>query len=225
MNAFDMISEPAFFAEHLGEHSHRVHQSVELIPALADALLAQDFEKMKALHEQISRSAEEVNQSKLSLYDQIRNMHFYRVGGYAFNQYLNCQDKVASSAQEFADLLVSRRMAVPTELHADFRAFVTQVVSVSQRTRHLAEGLSSETPTVGPDTGVQGTLAALQGVRDDYGQARRLEMEFSRHLYSLEKPPDLVTIMFLDRCCTALREVADNTAQTANQLRLMIHWP
>ncbi len=222
MDAFDMISEPVLFVQQLCEHSHKVHQSVELLQPLAEALLAEDYEKIQTLHEQISRIREEVGQSKLSLYDRIKNMHFHSAGGYAFSQYLACQDKVASSAQEFADLLVLRKTTIPIGLRDDFRAFVIQVVSVSRRTMSLTEGLSSEAQTVGADTETQNTLDAIRGIIDDNGQARRLEMQFARHFYSLEKQLDPVTIMFLDKCCATLHEVAGNAERTTDHLRLMI---
>jgi uncharacterized protein len=223
MNAFDMISEPLLFAEQLCEHSHRVHQSVELIPLLTDALLAADDEKIKTLHEQISAIREEVDQSKLSLYDQIKNMHFHSVGGCDFSQYLACQDKVASAAQEFAALLVSRKTTIPLELHADFRALVAQVVNVSRRARRLTEGFCAEAQGVCADTETQNMLDAIRGIIDENGQARRLEMAFTRHFYSLEKQLDPVTILSLDKCCAALHEVAGNAECIADHLRLMIH--
>jgi predicted phosphate transport protein (TIGR00153 family) len=222
MDAFDMISEPVLFAQQLCEHSNKVHQSVELIPLLADALLAQDHEKMKTLHEQISRIGEEVDHIKLSLYEQIRNMHFHSAGGPSFNQYLACQDKVAGASQEFADLLVLRKTTIPVELHADFRAFVAQVVNVSRRTMSLTEGLSPEAQAVCPGAGTPNTLDAIRGVHNENGQARRLEMKFVRHVYSLEKQLDQVTILFLDKYCAALHEVADNAERTADHLCLMI---
>ena len=42
MNAFDMISEPILFFEQLRKHARGVHQSVELLQSLTDALLAGD---------------------------------------------------------------------------------------------------------------------------------------------------------------------------------------
>ena len=222
MNTFDMISEPLLFAEQLCEHSRRVHESVELIQLLDDALLAEDYERMETLHEQISRARDDVDQIKLSLYEQIKNMHFHRADGCVFSQYLACQDKVASSAQEFADLLMLRRTTIPIELRDDFRAFVTQVVHVSRRTRTLTEGLSSEDQSVCAATEVQNALDAIRGISDDSGQARRLEMKFARHVYGLEKQLDPVTILFLDKYCAVLREVASNAARTADHLYLMV---
>jgi uncharacterized protein Yka (UPF0111/DUF47 family) len=222
MNAFDMISEPVLFTEQLCERSCRVLQCVDLIPSLADALLAQDDEKMTALHVQVSALRVEVDQGKLSLYEQIRHMHFHRAGGYAFSQYLACQDKVAGAAEEFASLLVLRKTAVPLELHADFRAFVAQVVQVSRRMRSLTEGPCTDTQTVCADTERQNMLGIIRGVIDDNRQARRLEMQLAQHVYRLEKQVDPVTILFLDKCFAALHAVADSTAQTAEHLRLMM---
>ena len=222
MNAFDMISEPILFIRQLREHSNRVHQGVELIQSLADALLAEDYEKTRTLHEQMGRIRDEVDQSKLSLYDQIKEMHFHSAGGCAFSQYLACQDKVADSSQDFAELLVLRKTTIPIELHDDLRALVAQVINVSRRTMSLAEGFSSEVETVCTDTDAQSSLDAIRGIIGDHGQARQREMEFTRHLYSLEKQLDPVTVMFLDKYCATLRDVADSAERAAGHLCLMI---
>jgi predicted phosphate transport protein (TIGR00153 family) len=221
MNAFDMISEPILFTQELREYSSRVHQSVELIQPLADALVAEDTAKIQTLHEQMSRTRDEVDRSKLSLYDQIKGMHFHSAGGEAFSQYMACQDKVADSSQAFAELLVLRKTTFPVELRDGFRALVTQVVNVSRRTMSLAEGLFSEAGTGCTDAEAQNSLDAIRGAIDEKGQVRQGETEFARHLYRLEKQLDPVTLMFLDKCCTTLHEVADNGEHAADHLRLM----
>ena len=98
MNAFNRIAEPALFVQRLNAHSLSVDQSVALTQLLAEALLAEEYERVWTAHEQISSLTEEVGQIKHSLYAQIKNMHFHPTGGYAFSQYLACQDKVAGSA-------------------------------------------------------------------------------------------------------------------------------
>jgi len=223
MDAFDMISEPVLFIQQLREHSNSVHQSVELIQSLADALLAEDYEKIRTLHEQMCRIKDEVDQSRLLLYGQIKEMHFHSAGGDAFSQYMACQDKVADSSQAFAELLALRKTAVPTELRDDFRALVAEVVNTGRRTMSLAEELSSEAKTCCTDVEAQNSLDATRGFTDDKGRAMQRQMEFARHLYSLEKQLDPVTVMFLDKYRTALQEVADNAERAAEHLRLMIH--
>jgi len=222
MDAFDMISEPILFAEQLREYSDRVRQSVELIQSLADALLTEDYAKIQTLHEQMCKISGEVDQSRLSLYGQIKGMHFHVAGGDAFNQYMACQEKVADSLQGLADLLASRKTPFPSELHDDFRALVAGVFNVSRRTMSLAEGLLSESETACTDAETQDSLDAIRGAIDEKDKNRQREMEFARHLYSLEKQLDPVTVMFLDKCCTTLHEVADNAEHAADYLRLMV---
>jgi len=222
MDAFDMISEPVLFVQELRQYSSRVHQSVELIQSLADALLIEDYEKIRTLHEQMCRIREEVDQSRLSLYGQIKDMHFHSAGGDAFRQYVACQDKVAGSSQAFAELLVLRKTVVPVELHDDFRALVTEAVTVSRRTMNLAEELFSEAKSGCTDAEAQNSLDAIRRITDNSGQARQREVEFARHFYSLEKQLDPVTVMFLDKYCATLHEVAENAERAADHLRLMI---
>ncbi len=222
MDAFDMISEPVLFAQQLHEHANRVHQSVELIRPLVEALLAGDHEKVQTLHEHMSRIRAEAGQVKLSLYDQIKDMHFHSAGGYAFSQYLACQDKIAGASQKFAELLASRETTISLELHADFRAFVAQVVDVCAQALILAEGLSSPPETVPPASEAQNTREVIQGIIEGNRQARQLGMKLAQCACRLEEQLGPVTILFLDKYCATLCDAADNAESMANHLRLMI---
>ncbi len=222
MNAFDMISEPILFVEELREYSSRVRRSVELIQSLADALLAEDYATIQTLHEQISGTWHEVNESRLSLYAQIKGMHFHSAGGAAFNQYMACQDRVADSLQGLADLLALRKTPLPAELRDDFQAFVAQVVNISRRTMSLAERLFSEAENACADAETQDPLDAIRQAIEEKDRTRQHEMEFARGLYNPERQLDSVTAVFLEKCRTTLHEVAENAENAADYLGLMI---
>ena len=222
MNAFDMISEPILFMQELREYSSRVHQSAELILSLADALLAEDYAKTHTLHEQMSGTWHEVNQSKLSLYRQIRGMHFHVAGGDVFDQYMACLGHIFDSLQGLADLLASHKTPFPSELHDDFRALVAGVVHTGKRTMSLGERLLSEAEAVYTDAETQSTLDAVCGTINGKGGTRQREMEFTRHLHSVEKQLDPVAVSFLNKCRTVLHEVANNAERAADDLRQMI---
>jgi predicted phosphate transport protein (TIGR00153 family) len=222
VDAFDMIGEPILFAQQLHEHASRVHRTVDLIRPLADALLAEDTEKIKTLQEQMSGIRDQVNQIKLSLYDQIKNMRFHSVGGYAFSQYLASQDKIADAAQDFAALLASRQTTIPRELHTDFQAFVAQIVNVCTQATTLAETLSAPPDATPPVVEAQNTAEAMQGVMDGNRRARQLGMKLAQCACRREQQLGAVTILFLDKFCAALYEAADNAEHTADHLRLMI---
>lgn len=222
MDVLDMISGPLLFVQQLHEHSKKVHRGVELMQPLVDALFAEDYEKIKMLHEQMSEVKNEADQVKLSLYDQIKDMHFRSAGGYAFSQYITWQDKVADSALEFADLLMLRKTTIPVELRADFRAFVAQVVNISGQVMNLAEKVCSPAEGVLTEPEDRDTLDAIGRIIEGNCEVKRLAMEFAQHFYSLERQLEPMAIMLLDKYCTALREVTNNAEHTANHLRLMI---
>jgi predicted phosphate transport protein (TIGR00153 family) len=221
MDAVDMVSRLVVFAQQLHEYSKKVREGVELIQPLADALLAEDHEKIDTLREQLSEIRNEADQIRLSLYDQIKDMHFRSVDGYAFSQYLACQQGIVDASQEFADLLAVRRTTVATELRADFQAFVTQVAGASRQIMNLAETSSSSTDVVSADADAASSLGAIGTAIDGCRRARRLAMKFAQHLHSLETQLDPVTVMFLDEYCTALKEVTNNAEHTASHVCLM----
>lgn len=221
MDTLDTVSGLGVFAQQLHEHSGKVHESVELIQPLVDALLAEDYEEIEALHEQVSKITEEANQIRFSLYGQIKDMHFRSVDGYAFSRYLACQGRMADAAEEFADLLMQRKTSVASELRPDLHAFVAQAASVGKQIMNLVETLSSLTDAVSADAEAVDAIAAIEAIIDGSRRARRLGMSFAQHLHSLETQLDPVTVVFLDRCCTALKGVTDNAERTANHLCLM----
>jgi predicted phosphate transport protein (TIGR00153 family) len=222
MNAFDMIGEPLLLAQQLHEHANSVHRSVDLIRPLVDALLAEDHEKVKTLEEQMSGIAAETGRIKVSLLEQIKNMQFHSAEGGTFSQYLASQDKIADAAQDFAALLASRQTTLPRELHADFQAFVAQVVNVCTQAMTLAETLSAPPDATPPVVEAQNTAQAMQAIIEGNRQAKQLGITLAQCACRQEQQLGPVTILFLDKYCATLHEAADNAEHAVNYLRLMI---
>jgi len=222
MNAFDMISEPLLFGQKLCEHLESVHKSVELAQSLADAAMAQDKERIAGLRDQVVRTRQEMDALKLSLYAQVKDMHFHSASGPALNQYLACQDQVVEAATEFADLVTLHEAEIPAQLHADLRAFVAQIANVSRRTLDLTKGLSPESQSVCSDGGVPNVLDAVRQVHDENARTRQLETEFARRVHEMEGQLAPAALLSLDKCGDALREMAANIEHAADSLYLMI---
>jgi uncharacterized protein Yka (UPF0111/DUF47 family) len=222
MDALDMISGPLLFSEHLREHFQKVHQAVELTRALVDAQLAAENGKARHLHEQISEIKGEADRIKHSLYDQFSEMHFRKKGGYALGQCIDSLDKMAESAEEFGVAIVLCGTPVPTELHADFRALVSHVAQVSEEMLNLAGTLWPPEETVLARQEAADALEAIERIDEVCRQAKRLGMEFARHIYSLGGRIEPASLLCLDRCNMALRETVKCAERAADYLRLVI---
>jgi len=221
MGVLEKFFAPSPFIR-LQEHANKVHQCVELLRPLTDALLAGDHGRIEELHNTMSKTEHEADQIKTELRDRISTMYFLSVGRLELSQYLAYQDDVADAAEDFAVVLLLRKTTLPDQLKDDFKAFVEQVITVSEHLMGLANRLMTLAEAAFTGEQAKEMLAAIEKISEEEWQADRLERKFARHFYSIEEKLDPVTIMFLDKYCQTLSAVANNIERTAKYLRLII---
>jgi len=221
MSVLKRFFAPSPFIQ-LHEHSKKVHECVELLRPLTDALLAEDYEKIEELHDVMSKTEHEADQIKTKLRDRISKMYFLSVGRLELGQFLAYQDDVADAAEDFSVVLLLRKTKMPKELQEDFMAFVKQVIRVSEHLMNVAEKLSTLAGAAFTGDEAEEVLKSIEAIGQEEWEADRLERRFARHFYSMEKELDPVTISFLDKYCKTLSAVANNAEKTAKYLRLII---
>jgi uncharacterized protein Yka (UPF0111/DUF47 family) len=215
----DSVSGPLLLVQQLQEHCGKVYEGVTLIEPLVDALLAQDYDRMRILHAQASQIADEADQLKLALYEQAKDVHFGSAGSYAFSRYVNSQNNIIGSTRDFADLLLARQITIPADLRAALGTFVAHVAGISGQMMSLAKGFSL--PADSSDARSQDPLPAIANVVAGNRRTRQLEMEFGQRIHRHEGL-DPVTVLALDRYSMALRKIADAAECAANHLCLLI---
>lgn len=221
MSVLKRFFAPSPFIQ-LHEHSKKVHECVELLRPLTDALLAEDYEKIEELHDVMSKTEHEADQIKTKLRDRISKMYFLSVGRLELGQFLSYQDDVADAAEDFAVVLLLRKTKMPKELQEDFMVFVEQVIRVSEHLMNVAEKLSTLAGAAFTGDEAKEVLKSIEAIGQEEWEADRLERRFARHFYGMEKKLDPVTISFLDKYCKTLSAVANNAEKTAKYLRLII---
>jgi len=221
MGVLSRFFTPSPFAQ-LQEHSKKVHECVELLRPLANALLEENHEKIEELHHLMSKTEHEADQIKTALRDDITKMHFLSVGRLELSQFLGYEDDVADAAEDFAVVLRLRKTRLPEEVKADFLALVEQVISVSEHLMNLAEKLSVLAEAAFRGNEAQDVLKAIEKIGEEEWEADRLERKFAGHFYSMEDKIDPITIFFLDKYCKTLSQVSNNAEKAAKYLRLII---
>jgi uncharacterized protein len=206
----------------LQDHSKKVHECVELLRPLTNALLAEDYDKIDELQDLMSKTEHEADQIKTKLRDNIADLYFLSVGKDELSKLLAYQDDVADAAEDFSVVLTLRRTKLPDALKEDFMTFVEQVISVSEKLMDIAEKLSMLAEAAFTGKEAKGVLNAIDVISEEEWKADRLERKFARHFYSMEKELDPITILFLEKYCTTLSAVANNAERTAKYLRLVI---
>ena len=221
MRVLDKIFGSSPFNQ-LHEHAKKVHECVELIRPLADAMLTEDYDKIEQLHNLMSRTEHEADQIKTKLRDKISNMYFLSVDKDELSKFLAYQDDVADAAEDFAVVLSLRKTVVPQELQSDFLNFIGGVINVSELLLGLSEKLSVVAEAAFGGQEAQDMLQVIDKIGEDEWETDRLARKFAKHIYSIENKLDPITIMFLDKYCKTLSLVANNAEKTAKHLRLLI---
>jgi predicted phosphate transport protein (TIGR00153 family) len=221
MKVLDKFFAPSPFIQ-LHEHSKKVHECVELLRPLTNALLDEDYGRIEELHNLMSKTEHEADQIKTELRDRISKMYFLSVGRSELSRFLAYQDDVADAAEDFAVVLLLRKTKLPEVLKSDFTAFVEQVINVSEHLLNIAERLSTLAEAAFSGEEAQEMLGAIEKIGEEEWQADRLERKFARHLYSIENTVDPITIFFLDKYCKTLGAISNTAEKTAKYLRLII---
>jgi predicted phosphate transport protein (TIGR00153 family) len=215
-----------FFAQspfvELHEHTKKVHECVELMRPLTEALLEEDYDKIGELHHQMSRTEHEADQIKTRLRDRISKMYFLSVGRSELSRFLAYQDDVADAAEDFAVVVLLRKTKVPDELKDDFRAFVERIIAVSEHLLSVADNLSVLAEAAFTGKEAQDVLAAIDKIGEEEWEADKLERRLAQRFYGMEDKIDPITLIFLDKYCQTLSQVSNNAEKTAKYLRLII---
>ncbi|MCF7958412.1 MAG: TIGR00153 family protein [Phycisphaerae bacterium] len=206
----------------LHEHSKKVYECVKLMRPLADALVAEDYDKIEAHHNLMSKTEHEADQIKNEVRGNLTNLYFLSVGQNELSRFLGYQDDIADAAEDFAVVLLLRKTRIPEQLRFDFLAFVDQIIMVSEHLLKVAEKLTGIAGSAFTGREVDHVLEVIDLVSEEEWKADRLGRKFARHFYSLESELDTVTIMFLDKYCKTLGAVANNAEKTAKYLKLII---
>lgn len=221
MSIFKKLIGPSPFTLLL-EHTRKVHECVQLLNPLTDALLAGEYEKIEALHNEMARKEYEADRIKTSLRERIGSTHLISVRRDDLLRFLSYQDDVADTAQDFSVVLLLRKTKVPPQVTDDFRDLVQQVIRVSEHLLNLAEEISLAAESAFTGTEVERINAGVEEIGAEEWKADRLQRKFARHFYQIENELDPVTILFLDKYSSTLGRVANSAEKTAKYLRQMV---
>ena len=206
----------------LAEHTKKVHDCVKLLLPLSEALIEGDHEKIVELHDEMSKTEHEADEIKNEIRDQISKVFLLSVGRHEVLKFLSAQDDVADAAEDFAVVLGLRRTTLHDSLKDDFREFVAKVIDVSERFLDIADDLAVLAEASFEGEHAEKVLAAIEKISEEEWEADKLQRRFAKHYYEIEDQLDPTTLVFYDRYCRLLGEVANCAEKCAKMLRALI---
>ena len=208
--------------KHMVDHVRKIHQCVKLIRPIAEAILAGETEKLRALQDDMSRTEYEADQLKDEIRQNLPRRFFLPVNRDDILGFVRQLDRMADDAEDFAVVSTFRRLEVPADLRPDFMALVDKVVQVSEMLLDVAEDLAQlqKESFEGPEA--ERVLEKIQQVCHMEWESDKLSRRCARHYYAGTSTVDAVTIILLEKLCKALTGIADHAENVGKNLRLMI---
>lgn len=206
---------------HLVDHVRKIHQCVELIRPITDAIIAGDTERLRRLQDDMSRTEYEADLLKDEIRQNLPRRFYLPVNRDDILSFVRQLDRMADDAEDFAVVSTFRRIDISPDLQPDFLALVDKVVQVSEMLLDVAEDLAKlqRESFEGPEA--ERVLTKIQQVCHMEWESDKLSRRCARHYYSAPGL-DAVTIILLEKLCRALTGIADHAENVGKNLRLMI---
>lgn len=206
----------------LVEHTKKVHECMQFIRPLLEAVAKEDYKEVRRLQDSVSRLEYEADQIKHEIRENLPRRFFLPVAREELDAFLHSQDKIADRAEDFAVVLIIRNTKLHPDLKDEFFVFVDQVLQVGSRLMEAAEELVNLAETSFGGAEAEKVLHLVTDLGEDEWKADRMQRMLSRHIYSLETELDPVTISFYEKMLRTLSAIANAAENTGELLRQMI---
>ncbi len=206
----------------LVEHTKKVHECIEQIQPLIDAVIAEEYDELERIQNKVSKLEYEADRLKHAIRVQLPRRYFLPVERIELDNFLNRQDKIADYVEDFSVILTIRKTKVHPALQGKFRDLVNQVLQVTGTLLTAAVELENLAEVSFCGAEAMRVLEFLGGVGEEEWKADRIARQLSKDIYNLESELDPITIMFYEKMLLALSAIANEAENAGDMLRTMI---
>jgi predicted phosphate transport protein (TIGR00153 family) len=206
----------------LVEHTKKVHECVELLRPLMEALVNEDYEEIREIQGKISRLEYEADTIKHDVREHLPRRYFMPVDRVELERFIGCQDKIADKAEDFAVILTLRKTKLHPEIMDKFFDFLDQVFQCTGTLLGAAVELKNLAEVSFSGAEAKSVLKLLDGLNKEEWKADRIARSLSRDIYALEGQLDPITLLFYEKMLLTLSEIANEAENAGDMLRIMI---
>lgn len=206
----------------LVEHTKKVHECVEMVRPLMEALAHENHEQLNDLQNRVSKLEYEADKIKHAIRGQLPRRYFLPVDRNELDNFLHCQDKIADYVEDFAVILTIRKTKVHPDLLDQFFDLVDQVFQVTGTLLTAAVELQNLAEVSFGGAEARKVMDILEGLGQEEWKADRLARTLSKTIYSHEHDLDPITIIFYEKMLLKLGAIANEAENAGDMLKAMI---
>jgi hypothetical protein len=206
----------------LVEHTKKVHECVELVRPLMEALAHENYKEIHHLQDRVSKLEYQADLLKQEIRSRLPRRFFLPVDRTEIESFLRCQDKIADRVQDFSVILTLRNTKLHPDLLDGFFELVDQVFQVTGALLTAAVELNNLAEVSFGGAEAEVVLKLIDGLGEEEWKADRVARRLSKHVYSLEKSLNPIDIIFYEKIIIALGSIANEAENAGDMLRMMI---
>ncbi len=207
---------------HLVDHARKVHECVELVKPLLEAVIIEDYKLIHTLQDKVSKTEYEADILKHHIRDNLPRNFFLPVNREELDGFLQCQEKMADYAEDFSVILMIRKTRLHPDLQKDFLDFVDQVFQVSGSLLTAAVEFRNLAEVSFSGAEARMVLGIIKELGQEEWKADRIARDLSIKMYKLEGEVSPIDLMFYEKMLLKLSAIANEAENAGDYLRAMI---
>lgn len=206
----------------LVEHAKKVHQCVEILYPLMEALAHENHVEIHRLQDKVSKLEYEADQLKHEIREQLPRRFLLPVDKALLDKYLRCQDAIADKVEDFAIILLIRKTKMHPSLIDRFFGLVEQIFQVTGSLLTAAIEFQNLAEVSFTGAEARKVMELIGSLGEEEWKADRLARKLSIEIYKLEKELDPITIFFYEKMLLTLSAIANEAENAGDIMRLML---
>ncbi|OKY73616.1 MAG: TIGR00153 family protein [Desulfobulbaceae bacterium DB1] len=203
-------------------HAKKVHECVEMIKPLMEALAYENYPLLRELRDKVSSIEHEADKIKHDIHENLTRRYFLPVDRQELDGFLECQEKMADYAEDFAVILMIRKTRLHPDIQDKFFALVDQMFQVSGTLLTAAVELKNLAEVSFGGAEAKQVLDLIKDLGKEEWKADRLASDLSIDIFQLEGKVSVLDILFYEKMLLKIGSIANEAENAGDFLRAMI---
>ncbi len=204
------------------EHSKKVHECVEMLWPIMEALISEDYETIRKLHSRMSRLEHEADLIKNEVRAFLSQRTFLPVDRSKLIAFLARQEQIADLAEDFTVVLTLRDTKINHDLQELFFNFLNQVFQVSGTFLTASVEFKNLAGTAFSGAEARAVLEHIKELSNEEWKCDKMSRQLSREIFALEGAESVFNILFYEKMVKILGDIADQAQKAGELLEAMI---
>lgn len=205
----------------LQQHMESAHACATFLLPFFNSVLAEDWEKARAIYNQISSSEHDADDLKMEIRLHLPKGLFLPVPRMDILELLSKQELIANTAKDIAGIVIGRKMKIPNALADLFLKYLQRSIDASVQAQKSINELDEllESGFRGREvTFVENLIAELNKIEHDTDE---IQIQVREELFAIEKTLQPIDVMFLYKIIETIGELSDCAQQVGSRLRML----